>query len=256
MSERSRSTPSVAGEAAQPDERVPERSGPDLERFKVAVAAFLSAEGEERTALAGEIVDGLIAMRAPGSDEAESALVLKALDLRSFGTLVDARGRNGRKEAVETLLAMGYPHALKLSPEDLEFARTYREGAYLTAQLSLLRAVYKFYALTGAGLVANTVSHWGLSRVDDWFVRASWLAAAFALVASIGLARRPSIPPTLKLLYCVMLLTLPFSASMQWFLHSPSAWMGFAASVVGLIAPFRLVRQVDEDERWRDPDGK
>ena len=66
-----------------------------------------------------------------GNDDAEATEILLQLSLDTLTALTDKKGRNCRKEAVETLLHMGFPHALKVSPEDFEFARRY--VAYPTA---------------------------------------------------------------------------------------------------------------------------
>lgn len=74
----------------------------------------------ESLGLAGEINALLVAMRTPGNEAAEAKAVLAALDVGSLEGLVDAQGRSCRAEAVETLLACGFPHALQVSPEELE----------------------------------------------------------------------------------------------------------------------------------------
>jgi hypothetical protein len=122
VSERTQQ-PVASVEGAQPDERVPARVVLDLDRFKLLLDGLLARQPEDRARVAGEIIDLLIAMRAPGHDVAESAVILKQLDLKSLSGVIDAEGRNARKEAVETLMAMGFPHALKISPEDFEWAR-------------------------------------------------------------------------------------------------------------------------------------
>lgn len=87
------------------------------------IDAALKAEGMDRFVAAGKLNDLLIAMRAPGDEAAEAEAILAALDVSSLDGLVDGHGRNCRKEAVETLLACGFPHALHVSPEDLAHAR-------------------------------------------------------------------------------------------------------------------------------------
>jgi hypothetical protein len=116
--ERLQSPPQVieGGAAA----RIPKERDP--ERLHGLIAAALSASIEsERHLLATEINQLLEAMRAPGNEAAEARAVLTALDLNTLEGLVDEVGRNCRAEAVETLLACGFPHALELRPEDLKF---------------------------------------------------------------------------------------------------------------------------------------
>ncbi len=79
-----------------------------------------------RDELATRINDVLVAMRAPGHEAEESELLVELLTTKVLNELLDTQGRSCRKEAVETLMACGYPHALLLAPEDVEFARTWR----------------------------------------------------------------------------------------------------------------------------------
>jgi hypothetical protein len=117
--------PIVQHERAQPDERVPAAVALNLDRFNALLEALPRLAPEDREKSAGEIIDLLIAMRETGHDAVECAVVLEQLDLEALGRVVDPEGRNARKEAVETLMAMGFPHALKISPDDFAFARTF-----------------------------------------------------------------------------------------------------------------------------------
>jgi len=101
-----------------------------LEQFESLLAELPRADEAEREALAYRINAVLRAMRAPGHERAESLLVRSALESKVLGGLVDSRGHNCRKEAVETLLACGYPFALEVAPEDLDFARSYGGDAW------------------------------------------------------------------------------------------------------------------------------
>lgn len=115
--------PPRASEGAEPS--APRGDAPDLKRFRALVLQAQQASAEERVHAAEALNDALIRMRKPGNDEAEATEILMQLSLETLTTLTDERGRNCRKEAVETLMAMGFPHALKISPEDFEFARRY-----------------------------------------------------------------------------------------------------------------------------------
>jgi hypothetical protein len=128
VAERIQEPLASGSDTAQPDERVPAGVVLNLDRFKVLLAGVLDRAPEDRAKVAGEIIDLLIAMRDPGHDAAEAAVILKQLDLKSFSGVIDAEGRNARKEAVETLMHMGFPHALKISPEDFEWAREVVSG--------------------------------------------------------------------------------------------------------------------------------
>jgi hypothetical protein len=93
---------------------------PELVQSVGATPALLRGE------LATRINDVLVAMRAPGHEAEESELLVELLTTKVLNELLDTQGRSCRKEAVETLMACGYPHALLLAPEDVEFARTWR----------------------------------------------------------------------------------------------------------------------------------
>lgn len=98
----------------------------DVRRLPHLISGARASSGADRVALAGSINAVLIAMRGPGHAEDETRVIVAALDARQLDLLVDAEGRSCRKEAVETLLASGFPHALNIGPDDLAFARAYR----------------------------------------------------------------------------------------------------------------------------------
>jgi hypothetical protein len=98
----------------------------DVRRLPFLISGALTAQGNDRRAVATQINRVLIAMRRPGHEKAESGLLVAALDGHRFDDMVDEQGRDCRKEAVETLLACGFPHALNISPEDLAFAREWK----------------------------------------------------------------------------------------------------------------------------------
>lgn len=54
--------------------------------------------------------------------EGKPSAILAELDLAALSDLVDGQLRNCRVVAVETLIAMGFPYAVAVPPEDLEFA--------------------------------------------------------------------------------------------------------------------------------------
>ena len=116
-----------------------------------------AAQGLNRMAIAARINALLIAMRQPGNEAAEAKAILGELDVSALDGLVDGHGRDCRKEAVETLLACGFPHALEVSPEDLAHARKRapRRGkpSHLTElEAPALDAIVPVLAM-GAGLV-------------------------------------------------------------------------------------------------------
>ena len=95
---------------------------PDLARFRLLVDTVQKTQGDERTAYAEEINALLIGMRLQGKDDEEASTVLDALDLSLLKDLSDTQGRKCRVVAVETLIAMGFPHAMTVPPDDLTFA--------------------------------------------------------------------------------------------------------------------------------------
>ena len=107
----------------QLDESSSEQPGPNPADLSRLVGEARAVEGLDRLAIAKKINDLLIALRAPGNEAAEAQAVLGELDVSALDGLIDGHGRDCRKEAVETLLACGFPHALKVAPDDLVHAR-------------------------------------------------------------------------------------------------------------------------------------
>ena len=103
----------AAVDEAVPESRDPAQLGALLEQLRHASEA-------EMQRLAGQVNELLIAMRAPGNEAAEAKAVLAQLDVGALDGLYDQRNRSCRAEAVETLIASGFPHALQLNPADLE----------------------------------------------------------------------------------------------------------------------------------------
>lgn len=100
----------------------------DVQRLPHLISGARESTGSDRRALALKINKLLIAMRSPGHAAAESQVLITALDTHALDGLIDAEHRSCRKEAVETLLACGFPHALSIAHEDLVFARAYEPG--------------------------------------------------------------------------------------------------------------------------------
>ncbi|MFT3842886.1 MAG: hypothetical protein QM723_38215 [Myxococcaceae bacterium] len=114
----------TGGPAEELDSRERE-GGARVAKLPQLVDALTGADSDDRVRIAGELNELLIAMRAPGHEGAESAVVQAALNAKKLHGVVDKRGRSCRREAVETLLATGFPHALEVAPEDLAFARSF-----------------------------------------------------------------------------------------------------------------------------------
>lgn len=100
---------------------------------------------DEQRRITTELIDTLIAMRAPGDEAEEAAILIAHLDAKTLEHLIDEKGRRARREAVATLLSLGFPHALKVSPDDLEQYRIDETsvGAQLLARQELMSSVGK-----------------------------------------------------------------------------------------------------------------
>lgn len=105
-----------------------ETSADRLLAFPSLVKALAEAPPERRASIADELNELLIAMRTPGHEAEESELVLEALESEVFVHQLDRTGRSCRKEAVETVMACGFPHALLLDAEDVKFASEFRRA--------------------------------------------------------------------------------------------------------------------------------
>lgn len=106
-----------------PAARVADRAPPDPQQLSRLIGEARAADALLKFAAAGKINALLIALRTPGNEVAEARSILAELDVSALDGLVDGEGRSCRKEAVETLLACGFPHALEVDPGDLAFAR-------------------------------------------------------------------------------------------------------------------------------------
>ena len=85
-----------------------------------------NADGDERLELAGRLNAQL--RRHPSEAEREqwAQFLLERLDDEAFHDLYDSDGVSCRAVAVEAVLALGFPFALHLEPDDLEYLRTVR----------------------------------------------------------------------------------------------------------------------------------
>lgn len=161
----------------------------DPARLRGLLAQLEAGVLAEKVRAADQINALLIAMRARGNEAAEAKAVLEALERGAFGDAMDSRGRLCRAEAVETLMACGFPHALQVRPEDLAF----RTDAKALAKTAIPVAV-----LCGAGVWLVTVfSLWafvpGVKTVEA-------LGMGYALGAVVGVIvnRLGRIPPKPK----------------------------------------------------------
>ena len=98
-----------------------------LDTFPELLRALNAVPDSARPDIATRLNDVLIAMRAPGHETEEAELVMEALSSQELHDAIDTRGRSCRKEAVQTMMACGFPHALMLDPDDMAFARSFVE---------------------------------------------------------------------------------------------------------------------------------
>lgn len=145
----------------------------------------LAAQARSDADAAEALVDALIAMRAPGDEADEARVVLQHLDAKSLDGIIDAKGRRAKHEAVETLLSLGFPHALNVSPEDLaDYRRSNPEelGAQVLRKDRTDLWLSIFAAAAEAGIVASTLPS------DDR--RFTWWALAACTLTAGGIAWR------------------------------------------------------------------
>lgn len=105
-----------------------------LDTFPELLRALNAVPDSARPDIATRLNDVLIAMRAPGHETEEAELVMEALSSKELHDAIDTRGRSCRKEAVQTMMACGFPHALLLDPDDMAFARSFVEVRKARAQ--------------------------------------------------------------------------------------------------------------------------
>lgn len=145
---------------------------------------------DEQRRLSTELVETLIAMRSPGDEAEEARLLLAHLDAKTLRNLsVDAQGHSPHQEAVETLLSLGFPHALSVSPEDLELLRLERPSVGTAAlwvqqhraQASWIALVAQGGALAYTAIAAPHLWPWTVSAAALGVTGALWLRASRAL---------------------------------------------------------------------------
>ncbi|WP_147448856.1 hypothetical protein [Corallococcus terminator] len=188
------------------------------------------ASGEERLRLASDF-NGLLAdVVAEGAGRAEADAFHRLLEGGTLEGLVDADGRTCRAATVESLLALGFPYALEVRPEDLDHLKT---TPVLGTQLAPPRGG-PFPALAvGLGALAAQVllTVTGLVEPGGLLILQgllSLLSLALLTVASVG---SPLYRGALALLTVV-------SGVGLWMLLVPDVPAGWVAGLGGLVAAF------------------
>jgi hypothetical protein len=98
-------------------------SGPALAEAESLIRQ-LSEDADAPTPLVDRLHRCLKEMTAQGGPRAAADFLLRQLENGSLAELEDRRGGSTRAAAVRALLALGYPYALEVSPEDLGYLRT------------------------------------------------------------------------------------------------------------------------------------
>jgi hypothetical protein len=218
-----------------------------VERQRQAHTAPGPAGELEALAVPDALERALAAARAPGADAGARKTLLDRLAtldlgepratadrleaLLSSGALATVRGADGssaRAVAVERLLALGYPYALEVAPEDLTHWREERPSG----------------ATDGRGLavlvmtVAVCLSLWGLSEPPT----GAGLAVVLSLeAATLATALRPS----LRRLARQVVFTLGIVACILGFRHGVGTLLPGVAAFVAARLFGRGVRGVD-----------
>ncbi len=163
MSERERSR---QGPIPEGEERP--NPGGDPKQFLRLVSEATAASGDDKLERVGELIDTLVAMRAPGNERAEAKAVLATLDLKSLTGWVDKQGRSARQEAVETVMSLGFPYALAVTPEDFAFARAQGETLQAVPKLDAARRAAVGFGFTAAAFqLAGLLAHGFSERADE-----------------------------------------------------------------------------------------
>jgi hypothetical protein len=82
--------------------------------------------------------------------------LVRLLDERAFDGLVADDGSLTRELAVETLIRLGYPWALRLHPDELSWFRSQRSDRARNFRLMILLGILGVEILTGVALYAFT----------------------------------------------------------------------------------------------------
>jgi hypothetical protein len=98
-------------------------TGPALAEAESLVRQIRARASEDPPPLVDRLHRCLIDMPAQGGPRAAADFLVRQLEGGTFAELEDQRGRSTRAAAVRALLALGYPYALEVSPEDLGYLR-------------------------------------------------------------------------------------------------------------------------------------
>ncbi len=121
-----------------------------------------NASGEEQAWLCTLLNRSLGALSVAPDKDRQAELLLQMLDDEALHDLEDERRVACRAVAVEALLSIGYPWALQLEPDDVQFLRAHPLKG--TSALPLARI---FSGLAGTSAVA--MLGWGVAQIPQWW---------------------------------------------------------------------------------------
>lgn len=122
-----------------------------------------NATGEERAWLCTLVNRALAALSVAPDKDRQAALLLEMLDDEALHAMVDERHIPCRAVAVEALLTIGYPWALQLEPEDVQFLRD--NPVLAKTSLPLARIFSGFAGASAVSFVALS-----LMQIPAWWM--------------------------------------------------------------------------------------
>jgi hypothetical protein len=204
--------PALAHVDPRATQEIPEadlRSAPLVTDAERLIEQARGALPVDQQALAEHINRCFEQMAERGGSRATADFILRQLDGGRLADLVDGAQRSSRAVAAQALLALGYPYALELSPEDLDHLRREEQrarrpsvapfivGAVAAASSVSMASYSAGGAWTGAGALAAGLCAGGAllswSRVGTRLrALAVGLLAAVTLGAGIAVLVNPS----------------------------------------------------------------
>lgn len=169
------------------DAQTPGR-GTDSVSLAELIQRARNANGEERAWLCSLVNKALAALPAAPDKERQAPVLLAMLDDEALHALEDEKQVPCRAVAVEALLQIGYPWALQLDPDDVQFLREHPATAKGTLPLARI-----FSGLAGASAV-------GFLGFSLWSVPSWWTGqllnspTELALVGSLVLTMASAVP--------------------------------------------------------------
>ncbi len=153
-----------------------------------------AATDAERRDFCGQINKVLEAMQQPNETQARS--LVGWLDEEAFHGLVDGESMPCRAVAVGALLRMGYPYALEVDPDDLEFFRLHQSSGVATGTTLFARVLAGLAATSYgavAGLLLSSASFDLDSRGLDLTVLALLAGTSVAALSGLVMAWAPKV---------------------------------------------------------------